>query len=143
MAIWLALDVGSETIGLAWADEADGWVTALYTIHRTSRQRDVADIAAEAARLRADGLVVGLAFLTDGAEGDSARRARHLGELVGQATGLPVAYQDEHLSTFEATERLQAQGYTGEALALRVDAEAARVILEDWLRQRGARGESA
>lgn len=136
MAIYLALDVGSETIGLAYGDDADGWVTALYTIQRTTRKRDVADVVAEAERLQAAGLVVGLACLTDGAEGDSARRARKIGELVATATGLPVAYQDEHLSTFEATDRLQARGYTGEPLKLRVDAEAAKVILEDWFRQR-------
>ncbi len=138
MAIFLALDVGSETIGLAYGDDAEGWVTALYTIYRTTRKRDVADVVAEAERLQATGIVVGLATLTDGAEGDSARRARKIGELVGAAAGLPVAYQDEHLSTFEATERLQARGFAGEPLKLRVDAEAAKVILEDWLRRGGA-----
>ncbi|MBI2298935.1 MAG: Holliday junction resolvase RuvX [Armatimonadetes bacterium] len=136
MPVHLALDIGSATIGLAACDDEEESVRALYTITRLNRKRDVAAVAEEAGRCRAEVIVVGLAVRSAGEEGDSARRARKLGELVREATGLPVVYQDERLSTFEAGERLRAQGYTGEAFAARIDAEAARVILEDYLARR-------
>lgn len=133
MPVHLALDVGSETIGLAACDPDEAFITALYTIHRTTRKRDIARIAEEVSRREVATVVVGLAFQSDGGEGDSARRARRIGELVAAATGVPVVYQDEHLSTFEAESRLLARGFSGEPLKQRLDAEAAKVILEDYL----------
>lgn len=134
---YLALDVGEATIGLAVSDDGET-VRALYTINRTTRRRDVAAVVEEATRQQAAVLVVGLPLLADGNEGDSARRARKIGELVATEVEAEVVYQDEHLSTFEATERLHARGVHGEALADRIDAEAAKVILEDYLRGRAA-----
>jgi len=138
MSVHLALDVGKETVGLACCDADEQAVQALYTLTRLSRKRDVAAIVDEVRRRGAELVVVGLARLKDGAEGESAARARRIGELVGAAAGVPVVYQDEHLSTFEAESRLQARGLRGEPLRARLDAEAAKVILEDWLRARHA-----
>jgi putative Holliday junction resolvase len=135
--ILLALDVGSQTIGLAVCDAEGQTVTALYTLTRLSRRRDVAAVAEECAKRQVAGLVVGLARRASGDEGESAARARRIGELVAQATGLPLVYQDEHLSTFEAEGRLRARGLSGEPLRQRLDAEAAKVILEDYLKAQG------
>ena len=137
MAVHLALDVGQRTIGLAVCDPDEEFVSALYTIQRSSRRRDVAAVTAEVARQRAERLVVGLALLSDGQEGESARRARRIGDMVGEEAGVPVVYQDEHLSSFEAEERLRLRGFSGEPVKQRLDAEAARVILEDYLRRPG------
>ncbi|MCC7493379.1 MAG: Holliday junction resolvase RuvX [Fimbriimonadaceae bacterium] len=132
MAVILALDVGQQTIGLAVCDD-DGLPRALYTITRLNRRRDVAAVVAEGEQRRVTQLVVGLARTADGGEGESARRARRIGDLVAAACGLPVAYQDEYLSSFEAEDRLRARGFRGEPLRQRLDAEAARVILEGYL----------
>ncbi len=142
MAVHLALDVGQRTIGLAVCDADETQVTALYTVGRVSRRRDVAAVAAEVERRQVATVVVGLACLADGQEGESARRARCIGDMVAAQTGRPVVYQDEHLSSFEAEERLRQRGYSGEPLRQRLDAEAARVILEDYLDRRD-RGDSA
>ena len=136
MPIHLALDVGQQTIGLALCDDAEEQVTALYTITRQTRRRDVAAVVEEITKRAAEVVVVGLARLKSGDEGESARRARRIGDLVAAASGVPVVYQDEHLSSFEAEERLRARGFSGEPLKQRLDAEAARVILEDYLRTR-------
>ncbi len=131
--VYLALDVGKETIGLAVCDPEESQVTALYTVTRISRKRDVAAVAEEIERRRVGCVVVGLALLSDGASGESANRAKRIGDLVQERSGVPVVYQDETLSTWEAEERLRARGFTGEPLKQRLDAEAARVILEDFL----------
>jgi putative Holliday junction resolvase len=133
MPIHLALDVGKETIGLAVCDAEEEVVTALYTLTRLARKRDVFEVVQEALRRRAEVIVVGLARRKSGDEGESAARARRIGDMVEHASGLPVIYQDEHLSTFEAESRLLARGFVGEAMRQRVDAEAAKVILEDYL----------
>lgn len=132
MSVHLALDVGSETIGLAVGDNTDDQVRALYTLTRLSRKRDVNAVAEEFRRQRAEVLVVGLARFKSGDEGESAQRSRRIGEMVAETLGCPIIYQDEHLSTFEARSRLEAQGVSAQMLAQRLDAEAARVILESY-----------
>lgn len=139
MSVYLALDVGKETIGLA-AGETDGYRSALYTVCRTTRRRDVAAVVEEVRRRQVTCLVVGLPLLADGREGESARRARRLGELIAAAAGVPVVWQDERLSTCEATERLEARGFRGAKLKDKLDAEAALVILEDYLASRSEPG---
>lgn len=136
MAVHLALDIGEATVGLAACDADETHVRALYTLTRTGRERDLDLVVEEAERLGAEVIVVGLALRSDGSEGDSARRARWFGQRLATLTGLTVVYQDEHLSSFEATERLRALGLSGPALDARLDAEAARVILEDYLATR-------
>ncbi len=133
MAVHLAIDVGKETLGLAVCDEDELSVMALYTISRKSRKKDVAKIVAEIEWRGVEQVVVGLATLSGGREGESASRARRIGELVRDRCGRPVVYQDEHLTTFEAEHRLMARGFSGKELKNRLDAEAAKVILEDYL----------
>ncbi len=133
MSVRLALDVGSETIGLAVCNDAEDQVRALYTLTRLNRRRDVAAVADEFRRQGARVLVVGLATLASGDEGESAARARRLGELIAAAVDAPLVFVDEHLTTELARERLEAQFVSPARLAEQLDAEAARIILERHL----------
>ena len=132
MSVHLALDVGSETIGLAVGDSQERRVRALYTLTRVSRKRDIAAVCEEYQRQRATTLVVGLARFKSGDEGESAQRARRIGDLVAEALSCPVIYQDELHSTAEARSRLEQEGVSPRMLTQRLDAEAARVILERY-----------
>jgi putative Holliday junction resolvase len=57
---------------------------------------------------------------------------------VESALGVPVELFDERLSTFEAESRLRARGLSARRARDVVDAEAAAVILQDWLDRRRA-----
>ena len=84
--------------------------------------------------LHAEAIVVGLPYELDDSEGRSARLARQIGEAIGEATDLPVHYQDERYSTVVAEEKLRASGYDGRQRKAIIDQAAAAVILDDWLK---------
>jgi len=77
--------------------------------------------------------VVGLPLNMDGTEGASATFARGFAAKLGEVLDVPVALQDERLSTFEAESRLRERGLSVKESKAQVDAEAAAVILQDWL----------
>ena len=130
---YLGLDVGRATIGLALADEVLRTARALRTLRRTGEARDMAEIRKVVEEFEVTRAVVGLPLHMDGSEGASARLARGFAERLGAALGLPVELHDERLSTFEAEDRLRRQGLSGRERRKVVDAEAAAVILQDWL----------
>jgi putative Holliday junction resolvase len=74
----------------------------------------------------------------DGTEGASARLARAFAPRLASALGVPVDLFDERLSTFEAEHRLRARGVSARDMKGKVDAEAAAVILQEWLDGRPA-----
>ncbi|MEC7948179.1 MAG: Holliday junction resolvase RuvX, partial [Myxococcota bacterium] len=74
----------------------------------------------------------------DDAERRICRLARQVGDRLAAETGWPVHYQDERWTTIEARRRLETRGISGRRQKETIDAEAAAVILEDWLRT-GAR----
>jgi len=130
---YLGLDVGRARIGLALADDVLRTARAYATVARRSDAVDLAAIGEVARQFEVTQAVVGLPLNMDGSEGASARFARAFAAKLGQALGLPVALQDERLSTFEAEDRLRQQGVTARDQRALVDAEAAAVILQSWL----------
>lgn len=129
----IALDVGTKTIGVARSHGvafAEPW----FTLARAGVAKDVAQLAQRLRAARPTQVVVGLPLELDGAEGRSCRLARQVGEALAAATGWPVAYQDERWSTLEAADRLHATGWSARDQKSQIDAAAAAVILEAWLR---------
>jgi putative Holliday junction resolvase len=69
----------------------------------------------------------------DGSEGPRAAASRAFGDAVSEATGLPVEYQDERLSTV-AAERVLIEGDVSRKKRREViDQLAAQIILQAWL----------
>jgi putative Holliday junction resolvase len=79
---------------------------------------------------------VGLPLDLEGNESRSTRLARQVGDALALATGLPLHWQDVRFSTLVAEERLREAGAGAAARRRSIDAHAAAVILEDWLRAR-------
>ena len=131
--ILVSFDVGSRTIGVATAHRSLGLATPQFTLARVGVKRDVAALVERVITPEVTALVVGLPVKNDGQEGRSARLARQIGDALGEATGLPVHYQDESYSTVEAETRLREAGYDARQMKALVDQAAAAVILEDWL----------
>lgn len=85
-----------------------------------------------------DELVVGVPFLTDGKAGSTTHKVREfLNELV-KVCPLRVHTQDETLSTYMAEERMKSSPrYNFQVKLSEIDAVAATIILEDFLRAHG------
>lgn len=135
MACILSLDVGTKTIGVARAyTDGPQIASPLMTLRRKSVKKDAAALAELCSKHSIDAVVVGLPLEEDGAEGRAVRLARQVGDALGEASGLPIHYQDERYSTLEASRRLSERGLDARRQKAVIDQAAAAVILEDWLK---------
>ena len=76
------------------------------------------------------GLVVGLPLNMDGTEGVRVQKTRDWAKELLRHHDLPLVFQDERLSTFEAEQAMIAADVSRKKRAARIDAAAAAVILE-------------
>ena len=81
-----------------------------------------------------DALVVGLPINMDGTEGPAAKSVRDFGELLANATQLPLHYQDERLTSYAADQQMAQTGRTHKQKKELRDALAAAEILRDFLK---------
>jgi putative Holliday junction resolvase len=129
----LALDPGSKTIGVAACGATRGLATPVETIQRTKFTHDAARIFKLYDERKAVGLVIGLPFNMDGTEGARAQSSRALARNLLGLRDIPILFQDERLSTFEATEALISAGMRRERRKEVIDAHAAANILRSLL----------
>ena len=80
-----------------------------------------------------DVLVCGLPETLAGEEGPQAERVRASAERISAASGIPLAFCDERLSSREAKRILRAQGLSERAMRGKVDMVAASLFLQAWL----------
>ena len=135
----LALDWGEIRIGLAASDETQLLASPLQTVTRRAGKRyPMPALLDLVTRNDIVGLLVGLPLTPEGEEGDSAREARAMGELVAGRAGLPVEYWDERMTTARALRSIQEQGGSTRGRKEDVDALAAAVLLQGYLDARRA-----
>ena len=128
----LGVDPGTKRVGLAVAG-ALGIVHPLGFVGAVPRERLLEKIAALAADRQCVGIVVGLPLNMDGSESPGARAARELGAEIARATGLPVDFSDERLTSFAAEKEIESLGLTKKKRKARTDAIAAAMLLEGYL----------
>ena len=132
----LAVDFGEKRIGLAVSDESGRVVVPVGAVARASDAQAAADVARAAAEREVSRVVVGLPRNLDGSEGAIARRARNFARRLGEASGLPVDLHGEALTSVAADAALDDAGVPARGRAGARDAEAAAVLLRDWLAAR-------
>jgi putative Holliday junction resolvase len=126
----MAVDPGEKTLGIAVCDAARSLVTPVTTIQRVKFTPDAQALLKLYDERKCAGLIVGLPLHMDGGNGKRAQSSRSFVTNLLRLRDLPVAYQDERLSTFAATEALIEAGVKPSARKAYVDAQAAAVILE-------------
>ncbi len=138
--IILSVDLGKARTGLAVCDRGEVLASPLKVIAERDPERLIEKIALAAREAGAQEIVVGLPRNMDGSEGESAQSAREAAARLGEATGLPVALSDERGTTITAHNYLNVTNTRGKKRKAVVDAVAAVVILEDYLRARRSQG---
>ncbi|MEM0985401.1 MAG: Holliday junction resolvase RuvX [Pseudomonadota bacterium] len=129
--VLLGLDPGRRTIGVAASDHGQLIASPVEALSRGRRLAPVlSQLEAIASARTAIGIVVGMPFNMDGSEGPSAQSARALARHVSDALGLPVAFQDERLSTAQAERDMIASDVRREKRSGLIDASAAAIILQ-------------
>jgi putative holliday junction resolvase len=130
----LALDVGEKRVGVAACDEMQTLASPLAVLERRSRAEDLARLGRLAQEQRVVGLVVGHPLNADGSAGSQAQQTARYGQRVATALALPLLLWDEFGSSQEAARRLAHASRRRRQAHL--DAEAAAVILQDYLDSR-------
>ena len=130
----MAIDYGDRRIGLAVSDERAILVGDAWTMNEWKPERAVKRIAEEAAARNVGRLVLGLPRNMDGTEGPRAALSRELAEQLRETTGLEVVLWDERRSSIEAHAILHANGRKEKDHRKTVDAVAASLMLEGYLR---------
>ncbi len=132
----LSVDLGLARTGLAISDELGLLASPLMTIAQSDLSVLLEEIAKIAVQERAAEIVVGLPRNMDGSCGESACRAKQFAEDLRKKTGLLVHLWDERLTTKSAIGILNETNVRGKKRKNVVDAVAAVIILEDYLRSR-------
>ena len=130
----MAIDYGDQRIGIAVSDAMAILVGDAWTMKEWKMERAVKKIAEEV-KTRGVGLsVLGLPKNMDGTEGERAAISREFGAKLQEATGLEVKFWDERRSSIEAHAILHANGRREKDHRKNVDAVAASLMLEGYLR---------
>lgn len=136
MARILGIDYGERRIGLALSDPLGMIAQPLPTLTRRRGKRPpVAPLARLAEENEAEAIVVGLPLTSGGDESDWTREVRAFGDALADRTGLPVAYQDERMTSVRAERAIRSLNLpkVRRENKDRIDAAAAVLILQAYL----------
>lgn len=127
----MALDLGSKTVGIAVSDLRRSLATPLRTLARGKFSADAAALFAVYDTQQAKALILGLPLNMDGSEGPRCQSTRQFAANLLRLRDLPVALQDERLSSAGAERRMiEDYDLSRSKRADRIDAAAAAWILE-------------
>jgi putative Holliday junction resolvase len=138
----LAFDHGARRIGVAVGQTLTGSATAVGTVAARDGTPDWPGVDTCIAQWAPAQLLVGLPYNMDGSDTSTTAACRRFGEKLARRTGLPVEFVDERLTSAAAYDELRGERRSG-ARSRRIrpqdiDANAARLILETWMRGRGS-----
>ena len=128
----LGLDIGERRVGVAISDPGERVATPLKVLDARVL-RDLTPLIRLLEDYEVGRIVVGLPLSLDGTEGPQARAVRATGAKIAEATGLPVEYADERLSSASARRTLTEAGVSDRRKRGRVDMAAASLFLQSYL----------
>ena len=131
----MAIDYGDRRIGVAVSDALRTITGDAFTIEEWDMPRAAARIAAEARSRGVYTLLLGLPKNMDGSEGFRAEKTREFAALLEAESGLTPVLWDERRSSIEAHAVLHANGKKMKQHKKNVDAVAAALMLESYLRK--------
>jgi putative pre-16S rRNA nuclease len=135
----VGFDVGERRIGVAVSDATRTLARPIGVLRPMGLDDDAAHVAAaEVVRLAGEedgvaAIVVGLPAHLDGSASPMTPRVQKFAAELERLTALPVALQDERLTSREAESRLAIREKDWRTRKAKLDAAAAAVILQDYL----------
>jgi putative pre-16S rRNA nuclease len=131
----LGFDFGLKNIGVAVGQELTGSANPLTVVKAREGIPNWDDIQLLIQQWQPQLLVVGLPLNMDGSEQEMTVTARRFGNRLNGRFHLPVVWQDERLSTYEALEQLGIRDKMQAKNRSDVDRISAQLILQSWLNQ--------
>ena len=138
----MSVDVGTARTGVALSDKGEGFAFPKCVITEYNREKLLEKLTDKAKELGAEMIVVGYPKNMDGSEGFKAKECAEVAERLRETTGLPVELWDERCTTISAHTALNYTDTRGKKRKAVVDAVAATIILEDFMKRRKADGKT-
>ena len=132
--IIMSVDLGDARTGIAVSDKGQSFAFPRTVINEWNKEKQKEKILAEAVAVGAEKIVVGLPKNMDGSLGFKAKECTELAEKINQGFSGEVVMWDERCTTVSAHHALNATNTRGKKRKAVVDAVAATMILEDYLR---------
>ena len=127
----VGIDPGTKTLGIAACDAGRLIASPVETIVKGRKLGPSLDrLLAILDERRTVGLVIGLPLNMDGSEGPRTQSARALARNILERRDLPIAFQDERLTSAEAERAMIAADLSRARRAELIDASAAAIILQ-------------
>jgi putative Holliday junction resolvase len=140
--VLLAFDFGLKRIGVAVGQTTTRTANPLAVV-ASSSGTDWQRISELVEEWRPRGAVVGLPLDAEGQDTEMSRAARRFGAELEKRYSIAVYFADERLTSRQAESQFAAMRARGELRrksAARLDAMAAKIILENWLQSLPAQG---
>ncbi len=134
--IIMSVDLGKARTGIAVSDSGESFAFPKSVITEYNTEKLVQKVANCAKELGAELIVVGLPKNMDGSQGERAQECTEIGKKIAESSGLEVIMWDERCTTVSAHTALNFTDTRGKKRKAVVDAVAAVIILEDYLKFR-------
>ena len=132
---FLGFDFGMKNIGVAVGQELTKTANPLTVIKAREGIPNWDQIKTLLDQWSPQLLVVGLPLNMDGSEQEMTAAARRFGNRLNGRFHIPVDWQDERLTTFEALDQLGIRSKMQSNKREDVDRISAQLILQSWLNQ--------
>ncbi len=129
----IGIDYGDARVGIASADATLTLATAVCTINVKGMRDAVSKVSQKLTELGCELVVLGLPKNMDGSESFRAEKTHAFADMLTEATGLPVEFADERLSTVQAYTYLNITEFNGKKRREVIDALSAQIILQSYL----------
>ncbi len=132
----MSVDLGKARTGVAVSDKNEEFAFPKTVITEYNTERLVDKLCDLAEQYNAELIVVGLPKNMDGSSGFRAKECEETAKLISQKSGKSIEMWDERCTTVSAHNYLNITDTKGKKRKQIVDAVAAVIILEDFLKAR-------
>ena len=132
--IIMSVDLGKARTGIAVSDASCQFAFPKEVITEYNTERLVEKVCEKSKEFSAERVVVGYPKNMDGSLGERAQECAAIAEQIKEKSGLEVVLWDERCTTVTAHNYLSMNNVRGKKRKQKVDAVAAVIILEDYLR---------
>ena len=134
--IIMSVDLGKARTGIALSDSGESFAFPKTVITEYNTERLIKKVSALANEYGAELIVVGYPKNMDGTAGSRAQECKEIAEKIGAASGKETVLWDERCTTVSAHTALNFTDTRGKKRKEVIDAVAAVIILEDYLKFR-------
>ncbi len=138
----VGIDFGDARVGIAVSDETELIATAVHTIQVSGVNDAVKKCCAEIESLGGEHIVCALPHNTNGSESFRAEKTRVFAQKLQEASGRPLSFTDERLSTVEAYTYMNITDMKSSKRRSVIDAMSAQIILQSFLDRKRQSGKA-